>query len=1427
MTREEHWGASGSGFDAKRNGAPAIRMPGKLYGREEETAELKRFVRRAQHGRPALMLVTGAPGVGKTTFLDQLKDIVRRENGRFFSSKFDQFKSNVPYAALAQAFQELVHQILAEPEAELAAWGRRLLAASAGNGRAILDIIPDLELITGLQPPVAVLSPVEARRRFDRVFTDVVRTLASGMMPLCLFMDDLQWADAGSMELLTRAVSRAETGPLMFVAACREGEVALGTPLAAALDALETAGTRCERIVLRPLGPSHVREFLADTLHAAPQEVAALSELLHSRTQGNPLFLTQLLYFLHDAVLVSFDYSTNRWRWNLDRIRTEAVSEDVLNLMRTRMGQLPAGTRAILSVAACLGSSFSPDMIALAAARSDVASALAEGVLFDLIVPIPVLGDVSSAGPRYRFVHDRIQQAALELIPPEATPAFRLEIGRQLLSGLQPVQTSAAMTDVLNNFNVGCELITDPAEAVMLATLNLVAGRKARESLAHRDALDYLSIAIKMLGPDAWRIRPELAFEIYENAFECEYLTGSFVRAEELFQLLLKHAATRLERGRIYLTKILLDTSEERYDSAITLGAKALRMFGVRYSRSPRIWHLIWELLMVQLRLRGRRPGELLRQAKLQDPEKIAALKILVGLFPPAYFLSPDLLMVSGLKAVNYSLRHGISDLSASGFVLYGLCLGSAFGNLRAGYGFGRLAVDLAETASDPAVLCKVLVIFALFIKYWRDPIADSLPMIERAQRLALRAEDHQYANYAIIGRLSLDFSRGIPLPELDAYCAKYERYVCQSNDAFPIEAFIMWQSSVLALTGRTPSAYSLSQPLYDEQAAEQRYRRTRNLTLLAYQYTLRAQLAYLFGRHADALALSDLADAVIASAPGQITVADHYLYRGLAAATGLTSRTGRTRKLRAVVRKCLRRLRHYAANSPKNFLPYARLLEAQCERANGRPHSALRLFNQAADLAEAQQLRHIVGVANEQAALCLLEDGQQRTATSHLSWAVSAYADWGASAKVSCLEEQFAELLARAPRPASAPDAAHRPVTSDATAAPDLVSATAALRAMASERRHDHVMVNLMEIIRAQTSAERVCFVTRPGDGYRLEASVRGPDKTSLVAPDWDATGEGFSPAVLNYVVHTGNDLEIDNPHLDVRFARCAYLAHRQPHSVMCTAIVKQSELVGLVYLERYKSGAFETGHLQWVRILGSELGLTMWTDRLRRYREYLHRFAPAAAAQQIDAEPNHPDLAAREKDVSVMFADLAGYTLMHESMDARQTNALVNRAFSDFIEEIHRFHGALLDVRGDELLVLFEDDGPEVHARNAAAAALAIQRAAAQLNESRADDRTLITVNIGINSGPTSVGLQPIEFAGGARWRYDVTGTTVNVAARIRTLARGGEILLSAATCARLGTGFQCEDTGEHYLKNVSAPVRVLRLAPFERRPDEAANG
>jgi class 3 adenylate cyclase len=745
------------------------------------------------------------------------------------------------------------------------------------------------------------------------------------------------------------------------------------------------------------------------------------------------------------------------------------------------------------------------------------------------------------------------------------------------------------------------------------------------------------------------------------------------------------------------------------------------------------------------------------------------------------------------------------------------VALGVGMDDFRRGNEFGRFALELAERSKDPSIICKVLWIFAGMIKPWRDRLDELYPLADRARKLALDAGDLQYATYS----RSSDFfprivSRGSSLLEALNICEEHRPYIEHSKDVMMVEMLTMGENCALALQGKTTAPYSLNCGSYDECAAELRYRRTGNLTLAFFQILIRLQLACLFGRYEDVLSLSDKGEEVVRSGSGFTQVADLYFFRGLAAVIALTRQIGNAARHRRTLRYCLKRLHVFAINSPHNFCQHEALLEAEAARVEGGRKDVLKLYNRAIDVAEAEGYTHLVGLSNERAALFCLADGQRRLAGWYLSCARAAYDKWGATAKVAQLDRDYADLL---PAPVSS---SREPVSASRTAAHqgerfDIAAALQASRIISSGENTERVLTHLMQLIRIQAGAESAQLLIWEGGRLRLEASATVESGGVLLFPTQSAEAgqESYSPAIVNYVLHTGHELMLGEAGTDARFAQCSYMRNRQPKSVLCSAIRHQGELLGVIYLEHTQiAGTFDGQKLEWLRLLSTEVGLAVWSARLSRYREYVHKFAPAAVAKEIDANPVSPNLAAKDTDVSILFGDLAGYTRMAEQLERRQLDEFINRAFSRFTDEIHRHEGVLLEIRGDELFVLFSDEDPSRHVWKAVHAALAISRVAASLKDELSSAYPPLIMNMGINCGVASVGLKAVDAASGSRWRYGASGTVVNVAARVRELARDGSILVSADAASRVSNDFVFEDMGEHSLKNVQNPVHIYRL-------------
>ena len=480
-------------------------IPEKLYGREREVdALLTAFERVVAQGTAEFVLVSGYSGVGKSSVVNELHKVLVPPRGLFAAGKFDQHKRDVPYATLAQAFQMLVHQILVKSEAEVEHWRRALLDALGPNGQLMVNLIPEVEFVIGKQPPVAELPPQEARGRFQLVFRRFLGAFARPEHPLALFLDDLQWLDTATLEMLERMVTDPDVRHVLLIGAYRDNEVSSSHPLMRTLATIRDAGVRAQEIVLAPLELDDVERLIADALHCGPNSAGPLALLVYEKTGGNPFFAIQLLTALFEEGLLRFDRDASGWIWDLDRIRGKGYSGNVVDLMLGKLRRLPRHTQTAVQQLASLGNIVEIATLNLVFGQSEegIHTALLEAARAELILRLE---------GSYAFLHDRIQEAAYALIREAQRAAVHLRMGRLLVAHTPPEEREEAIFEIVNQLNRGAELITSENERYQVAELNLVAGERAKASTAYASALKYFIAGAALLTNECWQRRHDLS----------------------------------------------------------------------------------------------------------------------------------------------------------------------------------------------------------------------------------------------------------------------------------------------------------------------------------------------------------------------------------------------------------------------------------------------------------------------------------------------------------------------------------------------------------------------------------------------------------------------------------------------------------------------------------------------------------------------------------------------------------------------------------------------------------------------------------------------------------------------------------------------------------------------------------------------------
>jgi len=715
-------------------------IPEKLYGRQREVATLlAAFDRVVNGGAPELVLVSGYSGIGKSSVVNELQPVLVPPRGLFASGKFDQYKRDIPYSTLAQAFASLIRPLLGKSEADLAPWRDALRETLGPNAGLIVDLVPEVKLIIGEPPPVPELPPQDAQRRFKLVFRQFIGVFARAEHPLALFLDDLQWLDAGTLDLLEDLLSRSELRNLLLIGAYRDNEVTATHPLMRKLEAIKTAGGNVHEIILGPLAREHLGQLIAEALRCESERSAPLAQLIHDKTGGNPFFAIQFISSLADERMITLDHEAARWSWDLDRIHAMGYTDNVVDLMVGKLGRLPTQTQAALEEFACLGNvaEITTLSIVLGTSEERVHAALWPAGRQELIE--------RQAGA-YRFVHDRIQEAAYSLIPADLRAAAHLRIGRLLLSHTPPEKRQEAIFEIVNQLNRGVALITSRGEREQLAVLNLNAGKRAKSSTAYTSALKYHIAGEALLGDDCWEHRHDLVFALELERAECEFLTGELAAADARLTALSNRTANTVERAAVTCLRMDVCTTLDQSARAVAVALDYLRQVGIEWSPHPTEDEARREYEQIWSQLGSRAIEDVVDSPLMRDPESLATVDVLTKVVVPTVFTDQNVNSLTICRAVNLSLERGNCDASCLAYVTLGRIAGPRFGNYKAALRFGQVGFELVERRGLKRFQASMYNYFAVWIARWAKHVRFSTDLLRRAFEAANKIGDLTFA---------------------------------------------------------------------------------------------------------------------------------------------------------------------------------------------------------------------------------------------------------------------------------------------------------------------------------------------------------------------------------------------------------------------------------------------------------------------------------------------------------------------------------------------------------------------------------------------------------------------------------------------------------------------------------------------------------
>lgn len=1199
-----------------RDIANDFKIPQKLYGRDKERKKLlKAFENVAKGSTNAIkiMLVAGYSGVGKSALVREIYKPITQKKGYFIFGKFNQFQRNIPYSAIGFAFQGLVKQLLTESSSQLQKWRSKLTAALGKNGGVIVDVIPEIELIIGKQPTVSPLGATESQNRFNLVFRNFISVLCTPEHPLVVFLDDLQWVDSASLRLIELMVTDEDLKYLFFIGSYRDNEVGSNHSLQIFLEELHKQKIPLDCIILQPLNLDCISQILTETLYSDRTSVEPLATLVMQKTGGNPFFANQFLKTLYLENLINFDLDSLSWQWDFAHIEAMDITANVVELVINDVKRLPLPTQKLLSLAACIGAFFELDTLSIVSEEfpSTIFDHLLPAVRSGLIIPLSELDEQLSIQD-YKFNHDRIQQAAYALIEENKKATIHLQIGRLLLDNLPTSEVSERLFEIVDHFNLGRESIADHQEKLALAKLNLQAGQKAKQATAYVAALEYLNIGTEYLLDNSWTGNYRLAFQLYREKSELEYLNGNYEKSESLIRLLLNKASSVLDQADIYNSLILLYTIQGRYSQALDEGCQALELLNIDLPQDKCLDALNIEIAEAKKNLNNRSIASLVDAPEMTIPEKKVAVKLLINLLTPAYFLDQYLFALTATKCSNLCFKYGAIPEAAMAYSCYGTILIWHSNAPQIGYQLGSLSLKISDRFDDLAYRCRACNMLANHITLWVKHSNFSHAINDEAFKVGFESGDIQFVGFASINKIGNQIFEGKNLDDILTTFPSLIQFARKPKNIAVLDTLIGRQLAIFNLTNRTNDKLLFHNHEITEQEYIKSCQTNQNYYSLCIYYILKSQILYIYSQYNAALSCSIEAEKIIPVIRGLIPEAEHNYYSSLIMLSLYPQASVREQQeYWHKIESNQEQLKNWAQNCPENFLHKYLLVKAEIAKLERQDLVAMELYDRAISSAIENEFIQDEALGNELASRFWLNKNKQDFAHLYLKKAHYSYQLWGAKTKVIDLETEYPRLLSPVESIIESDVQTINKVTHSASRGNgrflDLSSVIKASRALAGEIVLDKLLKKLMQILIENAGAQKGFLILKEENSWLIEAKGITEEEDFAILPSIpiDAIDSNQKPclstAIINYVARTQENIVLNDATNEGQFIRDPYIISNQPKSILCAPLLNQGKPIGILYLENnLTTGAFTRKRVEILTILSAQAAISIESSRL-----------------------------------------------------------------------------------------------------------------------------------------------------------------------------------------------------------------------------------
>ncbi len=1383
-------------------------LPQKLYGREEETKKLIENFLYCSQGNLSLVIVSGYSGTGKSALVEQIHKPITEKNGYFISGKFDQLHRSTPYYAVLEAFKELIQVFLAQDK-EVLEQNKVLIQGTLGQeGQVITNLLPILEVMIGPQPAIPDVGGNEAQSRFNYIFTKFVRAVCTPEHPIVLFIDDLQWADYASLQLLEVLLTDKRLQWLQCIFAYRDNEVTITHPAIQTIDRIKTSAIRIIELQTSNLTFDNINHLISDATSLSPEETQILTDLVFQKTKGNAFYTVKFLKSIADEGILSYDFTKNRWTWDIDALKPLSISENVVDFLSSKIIQLPGKQIDFLKTAACLGNTFAQGQIQRLGDYDDdvfdhhVFESLKSGLILEM-----------NHG-QYKFTHDKIQQSIYSLIPAEKKSLLHYIIGKKLLEVTKKEDIKDNIFQIVDHLNKGRSHFL-PEENLEIASLNQRAGAESKLNSAFNAAAEYFQKGVDLLPADSWHADYELSLKLYTGACEAAYLNGHFAMMETYFDIVEKNANDVLEKLKCYETKILALKAQNKLVEAVKTGLDILKELGEPLPKNPNLIQVFGGLAYMMIRLRNKPKDYILNLPPMTDPYKIAAMRIIANITSSVYWATPNLLPLVVFKMIQISLKYGNNEVSCFAYGSLGVILCGVLGRMEEGNSFGEVSLELLDKIKAKEWIAQIYVAPYALTFHWKHHVDTTLKALQESFHIGLETGLIEFACINTNIYCIHSFLSGKELNRLEEETGAYSDSYKQMGQVTNFNYNEVYRQAMLNFMDKSVNPIVLTGEAYDEEKMIRQNTKRNDKTGAFFVHFLKTMLGYFFEDYGMAIQEAHEAKKLLDAVLGKFEIPNLYFYKALTLIKNYEKKQIPFIRYTIRLRKCESSLKKFARHAPMNFLHKYQLVQAEKARVSGNHFKAAKYYEMAIHNAALQRYMHEEALARELAGKFYFESQQYDLAKYYIKSAYNKYKEWGATAKLHQLRNQYSATQISLESDFG-PEDAGRTAEIISSSAIDLSTFTKCAATISSEVVLSKLLGVLMNNVIENAGAQLGFLLLDNNGQLRIQAHRSLLDNEDEILINEAYEGNHILPeSIISYTKMTKNSLVLSSALEDKRFEKDSYITKNHVHSILCIPIIHQSKFTGILYLEnRNAKGVFTQERVELLSLLSAQIAISIENAQLyesleqkvndrteelmiekKKSDNLLYNILPYETAKEI--KQNGFATSRQYESATVLFTDFQEFTNISSKLTPSELVNELNTCFKEFDNIVEKYKIEKIKTIGDAYMAVGGLPIPNsVHAENTVLAALEIR----DFIEKRRQEKDAIgfQLRIGLHTGPVVSGI-----VGTKKFQFDIWGDTVNIASRMETNSLPGHINISNATYELIKDRFLCTEREEIEVK------------------------